>query len=62
MFQVAFPAELFGAIAPWLIVNRGPLTIFLHPNTGRSLTDHTNHAVWMGRQRELNLGSLKDED
>jgi DOPA 4,5-dioxygenase len=61
MFQVAFPVDLFASIAPWLMVNRGPLTIFLHPNTGKSLTDHKHHAVWMGRQRELNLGALSDE-
>lgn len=62
MFQVAFPADLFASIAPWLMLNHGPLTIFLHPNTGKALTDHKHHAVWMGRQRELNLGMLKDDE
>jgi len=61
MYQVAFPAELFPTLVPWLIVNRGSLTIFLHPETGRALTDHTRHAVWMGRQQVLDLRQLSDE-
>jgi aromatic ring-cleaving dioxygenase len=61
MYQVAFPTEMFAAIAPWLMLNRGSLTIFLHPNTGRALTDHAQHAVWMGRRRDLILKSLSDD-
>ncbi len=62
MFQVAFQADLFAQITPWLIMNHGPLTIFLHPNTGKALTDHRDRAVWMGRQQPLTLDVLKDED
>ncbi|HWL03725.1 MAG TPA: DOPA 4,5-dioxygenase family protein [Xanthobacteraceae bacterium] len=61
MYQVAFPVELFPTLAPWLIVNRGNLTVFLHPNTGKALTDHTRHAVWMGRQQVLDLRPLSDD-
>lgn len=60
MFQVAFPVDLFSTIVPWLILNRGPLAIFLHPNTGKALTDHAQRAVWMGRQRDLILDVLND--
>jgi aromatic ring-cleaving dioxygenase len=62
MFQIAFSTELFAAIVPWLIVNHGPLTIFLHPNTGKALTDHAQRAVWMGRQRQLDLSVLSDAE
>ena len=61
MFQVAFAADMFNALVPWLILHHAPLTIFLHPNTGSALKDHTSHAVWMGVQRSLNLDALKDE-
>jgi DOPA 4,5-dioxygenase len=48
MFQIAFPAALFGAFVPWLMLNRGGLAVLVHPETGDDLTDHTKHAAWLG--------------
>ena len=62
MFQIAFETDLFASLVPWLALNHDPLTIFLHPNTGRALTDHAKRAIWMGRQRQLNLGMLSDKE
>lgn len=56
--QLAFPPELFGAFVPWLVQNRGGLTIFLHPNTGQALEDHRDRAVWMGELLPLKLDAL----
>ena len=60
MFQIAFGTDLFASLVPWLALKHGPLTVFLHPNTGKALTDHAERAIWMGRQRQLNLGVLSD--
>ena len=60
MFQVAFATELFASLVPWLIVNRGPLTIFLHPETGYPRADHSKHAVWMGQQQAIKLDKLPE--
>ena len=60
MYQVAFPVELFPSLVPWLILHHGPLTVFLHPETGHDLSDHRDRAVWMGRQQVLDLSSLSD--
>ena len=30
----------FGAFLPWLVVNRGPLSVLVHPHTGDNLSDH----------------------
>ena len=60
MYQVAFEPELFSAIVPWLLINRNNLDILIHPNTGTSLADHTNHALWMGNKLTLRLGELDD--
>ena len=46
--QLTVPAEQFGDVAQWLVLNRGPLTIFAHANTGDDLADHTEHVIWFG--------------
>ena len=62
MYQVAFGVELFDTLVPWLIVNRAPLTIFLHPQTGEPRADHSLRAVWMGPQQEIALHKLPERD
>ncbi len=57
-YQVAFPAALFAEIVPWLALNRDGLTVFVHPESGDVMADHTDHALWLGRQRDLNLDAL----
>ncbi|HEY8579832.1 MAG TPA: DOPA 4,5-dioxygenase family protein [Beijerinckiaceae bacterium] len=61
MYQVAFAPELFAELAPWLILNKGPLTVFLHPETGKDHTDHAQRAVWMGASQTLDLSQLSDD-
>ena len=53
--QLAFGPELLGIVLPWLAISRHGLVIFLHPDTGNDLLDHTEHAIWMGEIRPLNL-------
>ena len=43
--QLAFAAERFGEIIPWLVTARGGLTIFAHAVTGDDLKDHTEHVI-----------------
>jgi aromatic ring-cleaving dioxygenase len=59
MFQIAFPAALFGAFVPWLMLNRGGLAVLVHPETGDDLTDHTKHAAWLGAPLPLRLDVFK---
>jgi aromatic ring-cleaving dioxygenase len=56
--QLAFGAELFAQVIPWLLVNRGGLTVFAHAETGNALQDHTEHVVWLGPSETLNLAAL----
>ena len=58
-YQVAFTPELFGRIVPWLTLNRAGLTIFIHPETGDDIPDHTDYALWLGRRWELKLDALR---
>jgi aromatic ring-cleaving dioxygenase len=62
MFQVAFKPDLFATLAPWLILNHAPLTVFLHPETGFPRDDHSKRAVWMGRQQTIVLDRLPERD
>lgn len=56
--QLAFTPGVFGAIMPWLALNRGGLTVFTHAETGDVIADHTDHAIWMGELLELDLSVL----
>jgi DOPA 4,5-dioxygenase len=54
--QLTVPTELFGDVAQWLALNRGPLTIFAHAETSDDLADHTQHVIWFGPSEPLDLG------
>ena len=57
--QLAFGPELFGRVVPWLALNRGGLVVFLHPQTGDDYQDHTEHAMWMGEVKTLDLSNFE---
>ena len=48
MFQLAFRADIFADLIPWLMLNRNGLAILLHPNTGRVRDDHLINPFWFG--------------
>jgi aromatic ring-cleaving dioxygenase len=67
MFEVnLFTPAQFGAFIPWLVINRGPLSVLIHPNTVDPVTgdhdeerDHTQRATWMGERVLLDLSLFK---
>lgn len=59
MYQVAFRADQLAPVIQWLMANRGPLTVMIHPNSDDPYRDHADSALWMGRQLALNLDALK---
>ena len=52
--NVFTPAQ-FGAFIPWLMMNRGPLSCLVHPNTGEEneLYDHVVGAAWIGEKGDI---------
>lgn len=58
-FQIAFEADAFGTIVPWLAVNRKGLTVFVHGLTGDDIYDHTELVAWLGKSVELDLDGLR---
>lgn len=53
--QLLVQPENFNDVFSWVVLNKKELTVFTHPNTGNDLLDHTDHAIWMGEQQELDL-------
>lgn len=64
-FEVWVPDISFSAVQSWFMLNRGNLSILVHPLTDHVLLDHTERALWLGPPFRLNLGAFsshgKDE-
>ena len=63
MFEVnLFTPEQCGALVPWLVINRGPLSALVHPTCedGDAIRDHTQRATWLGDKVVLDVGMLRD--
>lgn len=64
MFEVnLFTPAQFGAFIPWLVINRGPLSALVHPNTAGGAAEeernHTQRATWLGDRIPLDLRVFK---
>ena len=59
MYQVAFAADEFARIVPWLMLNRSGLDVLVHPQTGNSYDDHAVHALWLGHKLPLRLEGMR---
>ena len=59
MYQVAFAAAEFPHLVPWLALNRGALTVLVHPQAENAYDDHTAHAMWLGPPLPLRLDVLR---
>jgi DOPA 4,5-dioxygenase len=59
MYQIAFPAELFATLVPFLALNRLGLSILVHPETDDPYADHLEHALWLGPALPINGEALR---
>ena len=59
MYQVAFATEELARLLPWLMLNRGDLSILVHPLTGDDYADHARFALWLGTPQLLRLEMLR---
>ena len=59
MYQVVFEVADFPRFVPWLMLNRGGLSILVHPETSDAYADHTAHAAWLGPAQPLRVERLR---
>ncbi|HZB92487.1 MAG TPA: DOPA 4,5-dioxygenase family protein [Stellaceae bacterium] len=59
MYQVAFAAAELPRLLPWLMLNRGALSVLVHPLTGNDYDDHARFALWLGAPLPLRLEVLR---
>src|SRR6202045_5348254 len=61
MFQVAFAAEPFSTLVPWLMLNHGSLSVLVHPNTTNPRMDHLMNPLWIGPPVAVHEEKLPEE-
>lgn len=59
MYQVAFAVGELPKLLPWLMLNRGELSVLVHPLTGNDYDDHSRFALWLGTPLPLKLEVLQ---
>jgi len=59
MYQVAFAVGELPRLLPWLMLNRGGLSVLVHPLTGNDYEDHARFPLWLGTPLPLRLDVLR---
>lgn len=54
-WSIFIPLGYYPLITPWLMQNRGNLSMLLHPNTGYEYEDHSIWAMWSGQPWPLDM-------
>ncbi len=53
--QLTLPSDKFSEVIAYLMLNRGPYTVFVHAQTGDDWIDHTQGVMWLGESEALKL-------
>ena len=56
--QIWCPRESLAEMLSFAILNRGSLSVLIHPLAANEVHDHSIHQMWLGDPFPLNLASL----
>jgi len=59
-YEVWTPIESLGKVVPFMMANRGELTILLHPLSNDQVEDHVGRTMWLGQKIALDLTLLEE--
>lgn len=60
-FEIWAPREYFADIMGFITVNRGSLSVLVHPITRFQMEDHIGRSFWLGRESSLDMSALQVE-
>lgn len=60
-FETWVPIESFARVLSWFTLNRGSLSVLVHPLTRHEKKDHSIHAMWLGDAWVIDLDTLRDD-
>jgi DOPA 4,5-dioxygenase len=60
-FECWIPYESLATALSWFILNRGELSILVHPLTRYEIRDHTERSIWIGQPWPLDLSVLSHD-
>jgi aromatic ring-cleaving dioxygenase len=55
---IVFKSAEFATVVPWLMLNRGGLSVLVHPLTDDSVRDHDTDGAWLGTPVPLRLHAM----
>lgn len=59
-YEVWCPRERFSRTYSYFALNRGELSVLIHPLTREEVKDHSERAVWLGKSFGLDLSQLTE--
>ena len=60
-FEVWVPKQYFVQVLSWFMLNRGDLSILLHPLTPTEIQDHFERNMWLGAPFKVDPFVLSDD-
>lgn len=58
-FAAYVPVDYFAPVVQFYMQNRGPFSVFVHPNSGYERNDHGEWGLWMGETYQLDLSDFE---